>query len=77
VQVSIVERRGAVEVTVRDDGVGFDPATPVSGFGIAGMRERVALAGGELSIDSTPGSGSTITAVLPLPVGQGSTAATG
>ena len=41
----------AVEVSVADDGVGFDTeATPADGFGLAGMRERVELAGGELSV---------------------------
>jgi signal transduction histidine kinase len=75
VQVSIVERHGSVEVTVRDDGVGFEPRAPVSGFGLAGMRERVALAGGELSIDSAPGEGATVKAVLPL--GHGPSVAVG
>ena len=77
VQVSIVERRGAIDVMVRDDGVGFDPASPVSGFGLAGMRERVQLTDGELSIDSAPGEGTTVKAVLPLPAGQSPSAATG
>ena len=41
----------AVEVSVADDGVGFDSeAVAANGFGLAGMRERVELAGGELSV---------------------------
>ena len=43
-----------------DDGVGFDPATAYAGehgLGLSGMRERLALVGGELTIDSAPGRG--------------------
>jgi two-component system, NarL family, sensor histidine kinase DevS len=55
-----------VEVTVRDDGCGFDPATANGGFGLIGMRERVMLAGGELQIDAAPGSGTIVSATIPL-----------
>jgi signal transduction histidine kinase len=37
---------------VQDDGGGFDPETASHGFGLAGMQERVSLAGGTLSVDS-------------------------
>lgn len=48
-----------------DDGKGFDPVASTSGFGLAGMRERVQLGGGQLTV--TPGpSGTTVRAVLPL-----------
>jgi len=61
-----------VEVTVRDDGCGFDPATANGGFGLTGMRERVMLAGGELQIDAAPGSGTVVAATIPLrPPGSG------
>ncbi|MEZ5077589.1 MAG: GAF domain-containing sensor histidine kinase [Solirubrobacterales bacterium] len=64
---AMVERAGSVvEATIRDDGSGFDPASTSGGFGLIGMRERVALAGGELRIDATPGRGSTISAVIPV-----------
>jgi signal transduction histidine kinase len=67
---AVVERSGdAVEVTVRDDGRGFDPARVNGGFGLTGMRERVVLAGGELQIDAAPGRGTTVTATIPLPPG--------
>ena len=64
----VVVRRvdGSLMVTVRDDGVGFDPGSATSGFGIVGMRERLSLADGELSIASEPGKGTTVTASLPL-----------
>jgi signal transduction histidine kinase len=57
---------GSLEVTVRDDGAGFDPEVATSGFGLLGMRERLSLAHGELEISSEPGAGTTVTAVLPL-----------
>jgi signal transduction histidine kinase len=64
VNVTTEDRR--VEVSVRDDGIGFEPDKPRSGFGLAGMRERVALAGGTLEILSAPGSGTSIRASLPF-----------
>ena len=55
--------RIAIEVT--DDGLGFDAGVVTTGFGLAGMRERVELSGGQLSI--TPGPlGTTVRALLPL-----------
>ncbi len=57
----------AVEVSVADDGIGFDSeAAPSSGFGLAGMRERAELAGGELSVLPGAGAGTVIRARLPL-----------
>lgn len=55
-----------VEVEVRDDGVGFDPAQQQeSAHGLTGMRYRVEAAGGELAVDSRPGQGTRILARLP------------
>jgi signal transduction histidine kinase len=55
---------GSVRIEVQDDGVGFDPMVSTSGFGLAGMRERVYLAGGKLDIE--PGNpGTLVQAVLP------------
>ncbi len=64
-----VTRLGDVVVTVvEDDGVGFDPESAGQGrLGMIGMRERVALAGGELEVESSPGGGTTVIARLPLP----------
>jgi PAS domain S-box-containing protein len=54
-------------LTVRDDGRGFDPgATNSNGLGLSQMRQRVRAAGGSFKLDSSPGSGSVITAQLPL-----------
>ena len=46
-----------VVVTVTDDGVGFDPQASTEGFGLVGMQERVALVGGELTVESTQDKG--------------------
>jgi PAS domain S-box-containing protein len=63
----ILEKRGdRVLLIVEDDGIGFDAEallnTPVRNrrFGLLGMQERVALVGGSLSIESTPGVGTTV-----------------
>jgi signal transduction histidine kinase len=56
----------SLELSVRDDGSGFEPESVGSGFGLTGMRERAALAGGELEIFSASGSGTSIRAVLPV-----------
>jgi len=57
---------GSIEVEVRDDGVGFEPNLVREGFGLVGMRERAALLGGTLEIDSTRGSGTRLRAEIPL-----------
>jgi signal transduction histidine kinase len=53
-----------VHVLVHDDGSGFGTEAPSSGFGLTGMRERVALAGGDLAVSSSE-EGTTVTAALP------------
>ena len=60
-------------VLVSDDGKGFDPTDDTSGFGLAGMRERIELVGGELQIESREGAGTRILASVPLaPASPGS-----
>lgn len=62
---------GWLDVLVSDDGNGFDPDGEVDGFGVVGMRERVELVGGELEIESKPGSGTRVRAAIPLAVEAG------
>jgi signal transduction histidine kinase len=64
VAIEIVATDGHVDVVVRDDGTGFDPTLPRDGFGITGMRERVGLSAGTLTIESAPGKGTTVLARL-------------
>jgi signal transduction histidine kinase len=62
------------ELAVRDDGVGFDgaseaqeaPAT-AGGYGLIGIEERIASLGGTVTLRSSPGGGTTLTASVPLP----------
>ena len=55
-----------VELSVRDDGVGFNSSQPAgSGFGLLGMRFRVEAASGELSVTSAPGQGTCVQLTLP------------
>ena len=56
---------GGVELEVVDDGRGFAFDESEGGLGIAGMRERALLIGGELTIESRPGAGTTVRLEVP------------
>ncbi len=62
--VEVFEDDGQITVRVVDDGSGFDPDAPRSGYGLIGMRERVSLADGELDVSTGP-NGSTVKASMP------------
>lgn len=64
VLVAVRAADGSVSLEVRDDGTGFDPERPGGGFGLTGMRERVALARGTIEIASGS-SGTAVRATLP------------
>ena len=66
ISVSVVQNEARIHVAVRDDGPGFIPSATTEGFGLTGMRERVELLGGELTITSFPGEGSTVSVSLPV-----------
>jgi signal transduction histidine kinase len=64
-----------VELTVKDNGHGFDTsALPPGSFGIVGMAERARIAGGTFQVESAPGRGTTITVDLPVSTDAGVTA---
>jgi signal transduction histidine kinase len=65
IEISIVERDGSIVARVRDDGDGFDPEARADGFGLIGIRERVALVGGTVQVSSQPGEGAEVLAVIP------------
>nr|WP_315239483.1 CHASE3 domain-containing protein [uncultured Albidiferax sp.] len=75
VWIELGTQHGEVEVSVRDDGVGFNTsAKPQSAYGLVGMRFRVEAEGGVLSLASAPGQGTLIRAKLPAAVLKESTA---
>jgi signal transduction histidine kinase len=57
-----------INLKVSDSGIGFNPKislNPPNGWGLAGMRERVGLIGGQLKIGSEPGKGVTVEVKVP------------
>jgi PAS domain S-box-containing protein len=70
---------GEIQLTVSDPGVGFDQQVAASrrGIGLVSMRERLQLVGGEFSIESNHGRGTTIRARVPLVAEQQRAAAAG
>jgi signal transduction histidine kinase len=67
VSVLLTRRPGSVMAVVEDDGRGFDPEhARGEGYGIVGMRERVALLDGRLQIESAPDGGTTLAVEVPL-----------
>jgi PAS domain S-box-containing protein len=71
VDVLLERRDNQVVLIVEDDGVGFNPEKEASadgdkGMGLIGMRERAALVGGNLQIESKPKGGTTIFARMPV-----------
>ncbi len=67
--VQIWLHAGQLAITIEDEGCGFDVAAALHAHhsvGLAGMHERVLLLGGQLTIDSTPGEGTRLYALLPL-----------
>jgi len=64
---------GFIQLTIKDDGIGFDPDLPAigkerEGLGLLRMRERAASAGGALSVKSAPQDGTEIEVRIPLPL---------
>jgi signal transduction histidine kinase len=55
----------AVRLEISDDGAGFDPARVSGGYGLRGMRTRVAEAGGTLTVRSAPDTGTSVSAMVP------------
>jgi PAS domain S-box-containing protein len=68
VDVSLRAAEGFLSLSVEDDGRGFDPRelAESKGLGVAGMRERAELIGGDLTIRSRPGEGTKVRLKVPL-----------
>jgi signal transduction histidine kinase len=67
VAVALRQTDGVLEMEVRDDGIGFDPAAAAGsgGFGLKTMGERARALGGTFEVRSAPGEGTTVRATVP------------
>lgn len=75
VEVELAYRPGMVTLQITDDGCGFDQEAEASGYGLAGMRARVAELDGTMQVRTAPGAGTTITVCLALPESPAANAA--
>jgi len=64
--IDLAQHDGHVTFRVYDDGAGFDPATTSYGTGLQGMADRLDAIGGDLTVMSTPGSGTTVAGRVPV-----------
>ena len=74
VEVDLLFDSEGLRLEVRDDGIGFDPAfvrsAPNGHIGMISMRQRAESLGGELQYESSPGSGTVVRALVPLPANR-------
>jgi signal transduction histidine kinase len=68
IQVAVIGASGRLDVSISDNGVGFNALSRSAGLGLRGIEERVRELGGTVSIQSAKGSGTTMKIVLPVPV---------
>jgi signal transduction histidine kinase len=67
VSILLTQKAGSVSAVIEDDGRGFDPDQAVDGgIGLIGMRERVALLDGSMTIEAAPGKGTTLVIEIPV-----------
>ena len=66
VDTRLENNEGYIVLTVTDNGKGFDTSKPVSSLGLLGMKERSYMIGGNLTINSKPGEGTSIIVTVPL-----------
>jgi signal transduction histidine kinase len=63
--VSLAQDDGWIRFEVNDDGAGFDPGTVAKGSGLQNMEDRLAALGGSLTLESSPGAGTTVLGRIP------------
>jgi NarL family two-component system sensor histidine kinase LiaS len=64
--VLLEQQNGEIQLSVRDEGVGFDEESVSSGMGLSSMQERAEAIGGFTRVNSRPGAGTEVRVVLPL-----------
>lgn len=64
--VRVQRRDETLRLVVEDDGQGFDPERATRGMGLENMQERAQRSGGQLTVESSPGAGTRLTASLPV-----------
>jgi two-component system, NarL family, sensor kinase len=70
IKIDLLSTPDQAQLTVEDDGQGFDPAVLVEGrFGLMGLNERARLLGGTLQVYSAPGEGTKLQVIIPLGAG--------
>ena len=65
VDLALSADKDGVELTIRDDGRGFDTGVEHDSLGLSGMSERARLLGGRLDVESRPGGGTALTLQVP------------
>ena len=65
-QVRLYTRDGHLVLQITDDGIGFTPGGASGGHGLLSMASRARRLGGQLSVDSRPGAGTSLSLVLPV-----------
>ena len=68
IRVDVTAHDDELDISVSDDGIGFDPARRRDGLGLRGMEERVKELGGVLIVTSAAGRGTTLAMHVPLPI---------
>lgn len=66
ISINSTFKKGEVNFTVQDDGIGFDVSKLYSGNGLKNIKSRIQELGGKLHINSVPGKGSSFTYFIPL-----------
>jgi signal transduction histidine kinase len=63
--ISLAQQNGVLTFEVRDDGVGFDPASPHTGMGLVYMADRAEALSGSVAVASTPDDGTVVAGTIP------------
>jgi signal transduction histidine kinase len=66
VVITLIDADGSLRFTVHDDGCGFDLGATSYGTGLQGMADRLSAMNGDLTVESQPGDGTTVTGIVPF-----------